>query len=80
MLPLGRSICPFPLGHNGHFRLQKFVGSTIIMNGRPHTTGRRTTQETPMEARTLEKFHSRLTERAYPYRSIRRGRFRAETR
>ncbi|SVD46002.1 uncharacterized protein METZ01_LOCUS398856, partial [marine metagenome] len=49
--------------------MQILVGSTIIMNGCPQITGRRTTHETPMEAITFEKFHSLFQENAYPYRS-----------
>jgi hypothetical protein len=44
--------------------LQKFVGSTISMNGWPQTTGRLTNHDTAMEDITLTQFHKRRQEKA----------------
>jgi hypothetical protein len=45
----------------------------MSIKGCPHTTGRQLSQETPIELRTLVKFHNRFQENAYPYCRIYRN-------
>tara|TARA_Y100000758_G_scaffold167216_1_gene118741 strand:- start:353 stop:523 length:171 start_codon:yes stop_codon:yes gene_type:complete len=51
-----------PEGHSGHLRLQKLVGSTISIKGRPQTIGQRNNHDKPIELSTAKKFASRLKE------------------
>lgn len=58
--PNGRVSSPVPEGHSGHFRLQKFVGSTEYVKGIPQTIGLRRIRDKPNDARIFITLDSLL--------------------